>query len=107
MLEEDVDIFKKLNIPWMPSDMQDTTTWKPVDSERDLQRAIKQYRHQMEYMLEVNDGLILANRILREYLQKVNEHYQELIAVSKEALKRKRTTDLQCAELEQTVKSLQ
>ena len=27
--------------------------------------------------------------------------------MSKEALKRKRTTDLQCAELEQTVKSLQ
>ena len=58
-------------------------------------------------MKEVNDGLILANRRLREDLQEVNDHYQELTAVSKEALKRKRSTDLQCAELKQTVKILQ
>ena len=58
-------------------------------------------------MQEVNDGLILANRRLREDLQELNDHYQELTAVSKEALKRKRATDLQCAELKQTVKGLQ
>ena len=57
-------------------------------------------------MQELNDGLILANRRLGEDLQEVNEHYQELTAVSKEALKRKRSTDLQCAELKQTVKKL-
>ena len=61
----------------------------------------------MDYMQETNDGLILANRRLREDLQEVNEHYQELTAVSKEALKRKRSTDLQCVELKQTVKNLQ
>ena len=61
----------------------------------------------MDYMREVNDGLILENRRLREDLQEVNKHYQELTAVSKEALKRKRSTDLQCAELKQTIKSLQ
>jgi len=61
----------------------------------------------MEYMQETNDGLILANRRLREDLQEVNDHYQELTAVSKEALKRKRNTDLQCAELKQTVRGLQ
>ena len=60
----------------------------------------------MDYMQEVNDGLILANRRLREDLQEVNEHYQELIAVSKEALKRKRTTDLLCADLKLTLESL-
>ena len=40
-------------------------------------------------------------------LQELNDHYQELTAVSKEALKRKRSTDLQCAELKLTIKSLQ
>ena len=58
-------------------------------------------------MQEVNDGLILENRRLGEDLQEVNEHYQELTAVSKEAVKRKRSTDLQCAELKQTIKGLQ
>ena len=61
----------------------------------------------MEYLQETNDGLILSNKRLREDLQEVNDHYQELIAVSKEALKRKMTTDLQCTELKKTVKSLQ
>ena len=61
----------------------------------------------MEYLQETNDGLILANRILREYLQEVNDPYQELIAVSKEALKRKRSTDEQSTELKQTIRDLQ
>ena len=51
----------------------------------------------MDYMPETNDGLILENKRLREDLQEVNDHYQDLTAVSKEALKRKRSTDLQCA----------
>ena len=72
-----------------------------------MQKTIKQYKQQMNYMQEVNDGLMMANRRLREYLQDVNEHFQELIAVSKEALKRKRTTDLHCAELKVTVENLQ
>ena len=50
---------------------------------------------------------MMENRRLREDLQDVNEHFQELIAVSKEVLKRKRTTDLQCTELKETVKDLQ
>ena len=58
-------------------------------------------------MQETNDGLILANRRLREDLQELNDHYQELTAVSKEALKRKRSTDLQCVELKQAVRGLQ
>ena len=80
--------------------MQDTTAGKVFDSDKqNLQRTIKQYKHQMDYMQEVNDGMILANKKLREDLQEVNEHYQELTVVSKEALKRKRSTYLQCAEL--------
>ena len=59
-----------------------------------MQRAIKQYKHQIEYIQETNDGLITANRRLREDLGEVNDHYQELIVVSKEALKRKISTYL-------------
>ena len=61
----------------------------------------------MNYMQEINEGLMMANIRLREDLQDVNEHFQELTAVSKEVLKRKRTTDLQCTELKETVKDLQ
>ena len=71
--------------------MQDTTAGKVFDSDKqNLQRTIEQYRNQMDYMQEVNDGLILANRRLREDLQELNDHYQELTTVSKESLKRKR-----------------
>ena len=108
LLHEDEDIFRNLNIPWLPSEIQDTTTGKDFDSEKEnLQRTIKQYKHQMDYMQETNDGLILANRRIQEDLQELNDHYQELTAVSKEALKRKRNSDLQCAKLKQAVRGLQ
>ena len=108
MLEEDADIFRKLNIPWMPTDVQDTTAGKVFDSNKqNLQKIVKQYRHQMDFKQEVNDGLILANRRLREDLHELNDHYQELTTVSKEALNRKRATDLQCIELKQIVRDLQ
>ena len=68
---------------------------------------MKQYKHQMSYMQEVNNGLMMANRRLREDLQDVNDHFQELTAVSKEALKRKRATDMHCIELEKIVQYLQ
>ena len=58
-------------------------------------------------MQGINDGMMMANRRLREYLQDVNDHFQELTAVAKEALKKKRATDLQCTELKETVKDLQ
>ena len=50
---------------------------------------------------------MMANRKLKEDLQDVNDHCHELTAVSNEVLKRKRTTDLHCTELENTVKDLQ
>ena len=58
-------------------------------------------------MQETNDGLVMANRRLREDLDEVNSHYQELIAVSREALKRKRNTEIQFTMLKQTIKDLQ
>jgi len=78
------------------------------DSDKEnLQKTIKQYKQQMNYMQEINEGLMMANIRLREDLQDVNDHCQELTAVSKEVLKRKGTTDLHCTELEKTVKDLQ
>ena len=57
-------------------------------------------------MHETNEGLVVAKRILREHLEEVNSHYQELIVVSKESLKRKRQTQILCAELQQTVQEI-
>ena len=84
LLDEDEIIFKKLDIPWTPSSAQEGITGKVIDTDKEnLQRAISQYKHQIDYLQETNDGLILANRRLREDLQEVNDHYQELIAVFK------------------------
>ena len=108
LLNKDADMFKKFDIPWRPSYEQEIMTERSFDSDKEnLQKTIKQYKQQMNYMQEINEGLMMANRRLREDLQDVNEHFQELTAASKEALKRKRTTDLQCTELKKTVKDLQ
>ena len=81
---------------------------KCIDSEKEnLQRSIKKYKHQIEYMHETNDGLVTTNMRLREDLEEVNSHYQELIAVSREAFKRKRKTKNQFTELKQTIQELQ
>ena len=48
----------------------------------------------------------MTNRRLREDLDYINTHYQELIAVSKEALKRKRQVQSQVEEVNQKVHSL-
>ena len=58
-------------------------------------------------MHEENDGLVTTNRKLREDLEEVNNHYQELITVSREALKRKRKTEGQFTMLKQTIQDLQ
>ena len=58
-------------------------------------------------MQETNDGLVMSNRRLRQNLDEVNSHYQELIAISREALKRKRNTEGQFTMLKQTIKDLQ
>ena len=54
-------------------------------------------------MHEANDGLVTANMRIREYLEEINIHYQELITVSREALKRKRQTENQFTELKKTI----
>ena len=87
--------------------MQPVLEGKYMDSENEnLQRSIKQYKHQIEYLHERNEGLVTANKILREYLEEVNSHYQELISVSKEALKRNIYTENQFIELKKTIQEL-
>ena len=42
LLPKDDDIFRKMNIPWLPSELHNTTTGKFFDSEKEnLQRTIK------------------------------------------------------------------
>ena len=48
----------------------------------------------------------MTNRRLMEYLNDINTHYQELIFVSKEALRRKKHTQNQFKELNQTIQDL-
>ena len=48
----------------------------------------------------------MANIRLREDLEEINSHYQEVIVVSKEALKRKRQTQILCVELKQTIQEV-
>ena len=47
--------------------------------------------------------LVMTNRILREDLEDINAHYQELIVVSREELKRKRQIQNQVEDLTQQV----
>ena len=108
LLSKDEEIYKRLNIPWNPNQMQSIAGNKTFDSKKEnLQRSVKQYKYQVEYMQKTNDGLVMANRRLREDLDEVNRHYQELIAVSKEALKRKRNKECQFTMLKQTIKDIE
>ena len=50
--------------------------------------------------------LVTTNNRLREDLEDINAHYQELIAVSKEALKRKREIQNQAEDLTKQIQNL-
>ena len=100
-------LIKDANIPEIPSFEQESMTGRSVDIDKEnLQKIIQQYKQQMKYMKDVNDGLMMVNRGLIEELQDVNNHFQELTTVSKEVLNRKRTTDMHCTELEKTAKEV-
>ena len=69
-MEEDEEIFRKIKIPWIPEGMQRVLEGKYMDSENEnLKRRIKQYKHQIEYLHESNEGLVTANKRLREDLE--------------------------------------
>ena len=87
--EEDL-IFKKLNIPWLSN--RDLTLHGEVhmDSEvENLRKTLQQHKSQICFLNETNDRMVMTNNRLREDLDDINAHYQELIVVLKEALKKK------------------
>ena len=66
LMNEDEEIYKKLKIPWAPEGMQPISESECIDFEKEnLQRSIKKYKRQIEYMHETNDGLVTANRRLK------------------------------------------
>ena len=98
--EEDDAIFKKMNIPWLSEKASSFQEGKCIDSENEnLQKTVKDYKYQIDFLNETNEGLVMENKILMEDLEEINTHYQELIVVSKEALKRKRQTQDKFEEL--------
>ena len=78
-----------------------------MDSEvENLRKTLQQHKSQIEFLNETNDRLVMTNRRLTEYLDDINSHYQELIVVSKESLKRKREIQNQAEDLTQQIQKL-
>ena len=67
---------------------------------------MEQHKSQICFLNETNDILVMTNRRLREDLDDINTLYQELIFVSKEALKRKREIQSQAKGLNQKIQNL-
>ena len=90
--EEDDDlIFRKMNIPWLSDKTSTLQEEMCIDSEtKNLQKTVKQYKYQIDFLSETNEGLVMTNWKLREDLNEIHTHYQDLIIVSKESLKRNR-----------------
>ena len=78
-----------------------------MDSEiENLKKTVEQYKYQIGFLSETNDRLVMTNRRLREDLDDINTHYQELIVVSEEALKRKGEIQSEAEGLNQKIQSL-
>ena len=104
--EEDL-IFKNMNIPWLSN--QDSTLPREVnmDSEvENIRKTMQQHKQQIYFLNETNDRMVMKNTRLRGDLEDINSHYQELIAVSKEALKRKREIQNQAEDLTKHIQNL-
>ena len=71
-----------------------------------IKKSLQQHKSQIDFLNETNDRLVMTNKRLREDLEDINAHYQELITVSKEALKRKSEIQNQAEDLTQQVQKL-
>ena len=61
----------------MPEGLSSASEGKCIDSENEnLRKIIKQYKYQIEFLHETNEGLVVANKRLREDLEEINNHYQ-------------------------------
>ena len=64
--EDDDAIFKKLNIPWLLEKASSFQEGKCIDSENEnLQKTVKKYKYQIDFLIETNEGLVMENRRLR------------------------------------------
>ena len=71
-----------------------------MDSEvENLKLVLQQHKLQIHFLNESNSRLVTTNKRLREDMEDINAHYQELIVVSKEALKRTREIQNQAEDL--------
>ena len=96
-----------MNIPWMSDKSSTLQEGMSIDSEADnIKKTMKQCKYQIGYLSETNEGFVMANKRLREDLDDINKHYQELISISKEDLKRNRQTQSQFEELNQKIQNL-
>ena len=96
-----------MNIPWLSEKTSTVKEGLCIDSKiENLQKTVKQCKYQISFLSETNEGLVMTNRSLREDLNDINTHYQELIFVSKESLRTKKHTQNQFKELNQTIQDL-
>ena len=96
-----------MNIPWLSDKTSTAKEGLCIDSEiENLQKTMNQCKYQISFLNETNEGLVMTNRRLREDIYDINTHYQELITISKEYLRRKKQTQTQFGELNQTIKDL-
>ena len=67
--EDGEKYFKKLNIPWMPEGVSSFQERKCIDSKNEnLRKSINEYKYQIYFLHGKNEGLVVENKILREYL---------------------------------------
>ena len=63
---EDDLIFKKIDIPWLSDKTSTLQGGMYIDSETEnLKKTLKQYKYQIGFLSETNDGLVMTNRRLR------------------------------------------
>ena len=78
-----------------------------MDSEvENLRKVLQQHKSQIHFLNESTSRLVTTNKRLREELEDINAHYQELIAMSKEELKRKREIQNQAKDLTRQIQDL-
>ena len=105
--KEDNLIFNKFGIPWLSNQGSTSYVEGHLNSEiENLKKTLEQHKSHICFLNEINDRLVMTNRILRECLDDINTDYQELIAVSKEVLKRKREIQSQVEGLNQKIQNL-
>ena len=64
-----------------------------------LKKSLQSFKEHNKHLNDFNEKLMIANKKLCEDLEEIDTSYQELISVSKEALRRKRVIEQQYEEM--------